>query len=475
MFKNSKKTGDAIPNQVSALERRFGPIEYRQIDALAVYDNNPRQHPESQLVKLTASITEFGFTMPALVDESDVIIAGEARIAAAQRAGLTEVPVIVAHHWSSAQVQAYRLADNRLAELASWDEDSLVIELAEIIELDDTPIEILGWETAEIDLVLECATTPDEGAEQDPADEQPEDAKLPISREGDLWQFGKHRLFCGSSLDTSSWTKIMAGETAAMVFIDSPYNVPVSGHVCGLGSISHSEFAMASGEMTKEQFTEFLTTAIAKMSPHLKDGAVLHLCMDWRHMTELLAAIEANGLALLNLCVWNKTNGGMGSFYRSKHELVFVAKKGKASHMNNVQLGKHGRYRTNVWDYPGVNSFGHNRTQDLQDHPTVKPVALVADAIRDVSKPGEIILDGFLGSGTTILAAERTKRRCFGIEIEPGYVDVAIRRWEKLTGREAVLESTGQTFAEVAAERSTETIPDDIARISNNQTETTGE
>lgn len=210
---------------------------------------------------------------------------------------------------------------------------------------------------------------------------------------------------------------------------------------------------MASGEMSKSEFIEFLTDAIAAMMPHLKDGAVLQLFMDWRHMGEMLAALEAKGLTLINLCVWNKTNGGMGSLYRSKHELVFIAKKGKAPHTNNVELGKHGRYRTNVWDCAGINGFGKFRMADLADHPTVKPVACVADAIRDVSHPGEIVLDGFLGSGTAILAAERTKRRCYGIEIEPRYVDVAIRRWETMTGKEAVLEETGQTFAEVAAER----------------------
>jgi DNA modification methylase len=189
------------------------------------------------------------------------------------------------------------------------------------------------------------------------------------------------------------------------------------------------------------------------MTAHLKDGAVVDLCMDWRHMGQMLAAIEANGLALLNLCAWNKTNGGMGSLYRSKHELVFIAKKGSAPHTNNVELGKHGRYRTNVWDYAGVNTFGKSRMADLADHPTVKPVALVADAIRDVTKPGEIVLDAFMGSGTTILAAERTRRRGYGIEIAPGYVDVALRRWQAMTGLDATLESTGRTFAEVAFER----------------------
>lgn len=246
----------------------------------------------------------------------------------------------------------------------------------------------------------------------------------------------------------------MDGDVGAMVFTDAPYNVPVSGHVCGLGKVQHAEFAMASGEMSRAEFATFLGDAIKQLSANVRDGAVLDLCMDWRHLPELLSATEANDLTLLNLCVWNKNNGGMGSLYRSKHELVLIAKKGKAPHTNNVELGKHGRYRTNVWDYAGVNSFGKGRMTDLADHPTVKPVALVADAIRDVTRPGEIVLDAFMGSGTTILAAERTKRSAYGIEIEPAYIDVAIRRWSAMTGEHAVLAETGDSFATVAARRS---------------------
>lgn len=451
MSKNTKAAEADLTNQIAAIEQRFGPIEYRPLDTFQNYSKNPRKHPERQLVKLMSSISEFGFVWPVLVDEDGTIIAGEARIIAAERLAMHEVPVIIAHHWSKAQVKAFRLADNRLAELATWDEEMLAIELAAIIECDETPIEILGWETAEIDIVLEGADK--NGDEPNPADKQFDLPKVPIAFSGDLWLLGKHRLLCGSSLEVTSWDQLMAGETAAMACVDFPYNVPISGHVCGLGKVKHAEFRAASGEMSKAEFIQFLTDAIAAMLPHLKEGAVLQLFMDWRSMGEMLAALEANGLTLINLCVWNKTNGGMGSLYRSKHELVFIAKKGRVPHTNNVELGKHGRYRTNVWDYAGINSFGKNRMANLADHPTVKSTALVADAIRDVSHPGEIVLDSCLGSGTTILAAERTKRRCFGIEIEPGYVDVAIRRWETLAGTEAVLATSGQSFAEVAAER----------------------
>ncbi len=449
-------------NHIAALERQFGPIEYRPVAELAAYERNPRKHPERQLVSLAASIAEFGFAIPVLVDEAGTIIAGEGRVAAARRLGMDSVPVLVAHHWSPAQVRAYRLADNRLAELASWDGEMLAIELAAVLEFDDVPVEILGWETAEIDVILDGAAEPEKA---DPADEQVAPPSNPVARVGDLWVLGRHRLLCGSSLDAESWSTLLGGETAAMAFTDPPYNVPVAGHVCGLGKVSHAEFAMASGEMTTPEFTRFLTTFIAQMLPHLKDGAVLDLCMDWRHMGELLASIDANGLSLLNLCAWNKTNGGMGSLYRSKHELVFITKHGKAPHTNNVALGKHGRYRTDVWDYAGVNSFGKGRMEDLHDHPTVKPVALVADAIRDVTHPGEIILDAFMGSGTTILAAERTRRRSFGIEIAPGYVDVALRRWQAMTGEEAVLASTGQTFSEIADERLAAAAPLETAAL----------
>jgi DNA modification methylase len=452
--KTTKRAAPALRNELAALEQRLGPIEYRSVASLNKYENNPRKHPEKQLVKLAASTEEFGFTIPVLIDEHDVIIAGEARVEAAKRARLAEVPVIVAHHWSPAQVRAYRLADNKLASLAQWDTKALAIELAAIIEFDESPIEVLGWDTAEIDVILEDdLASDDEDGSSDAADEQVEPPVNPVSRPGDLWQLGPHRLLCGSSLDAANWARLLGGETAAMAFTDPPYNVPVSGHVCGLGKVSHDEFAMASGEMSKAEFAAFLADFIGKMLPHLKDGAVLDVCMDWRHLSELLSAIEGNGLSVLNMCVWNKSNGGMGSLYRSKHELVFIAKKGKSPHTNNVELGRHGRYRTNVWECAGVNSFGKTRMNDLADHPTVKPVALVADAIRDVTHPGEIVLDAFMGSGTTVLGAERTKRKAYGIEIEPKYIDVAIRRWEKMTGERAVLAGTSQSFAEVSEER----------------------
>lgn len=442
-----------LRNSVAALEQRLGPIEYRAPTALKAYANNPRRHPDRQIVALMASIREFGFVLPALVDPDGTIIAGEARVEAARRLGMAVVPVIVNDHMSKAQVKAYRIADNRLAEQAIWDEGRLAIEFEEILAIGEVAIEVLGWETAQIDIILDGST--DSAAEDDPADEQVEPPVSPVSRIGDLWRLGKHRLVCDSSLDKAVWDRLLNGAVATMAFTDPPYNVRVSGHICGLGKVQHAEFAMASGEMSRSEFVEFLVGFLEPLASNVVDGGIIDVCMDWRHLSELLEAIDMVGLNLINLCVWNKTNGGLGSLYRSKHELILIAKKGKAPHQNNVMLGATGRYRTNVWDYAGVNSFGTSRMADLADHPTVKPLALVADAIRDVTKPGNIVLDAFMGSGTTLLAAERTRRVGYGIEIEPSYVDVAIRRWEKMTGEAAVLDSSGETFAETAAHRQT--------------------
>jgi len=448
----TKNETENLTNTIPALDHKLGPIEYRSIDAIKSYGRELRKHPDTLIVKLMAAIREFGFSLPLLVDEAGTLIVGEARLKAAKRLGMTEIPVITASHWSPAQVRAYRLADNKLGELSSWNRDELTIELSELLEFEEVQIEMLGWEAAEIDLMFEHNDV-DGKASEDPADSQIEAPDAPTSQLGDLWLLDKHRLACANALEPEAWKILMEGRTGVMAFVDPPYNVPVSGHVCGLGKVQHAEFAMASGEMSRDQFTAFNIEWQAVMLSHLRDGALAFICMDWRHIGELTTAIDANGLSLINLCVWNKSNGGMGSLYRSKHELVFVAKKGNAPHINNVELGKHGRYRTNVWDYAGVNTFSATRMNDLADHPTIKPVALVADAIRDASKPGDIVLDAFLGSGTTMLAAERTRRVTCGIEIEPGYVDVAIERWERMTGGEAVLSATGQTYAEVAAER----------------------
>lgn len=267
---------------------------------------------------------------------------------------------------------------------------------------------------------------------------------------------GEHQVLVGSSLEPPNFERLMAGRKATMVCQDAPYNVPVNGHVSGLSKTRHREFAMASGEMSADQFGGFLTTNLEVTLAHAAEGAVLALFMDWRGSLALQQALIKNGAELLNLAVWVKSNGGMGSLYRSQHELVWIAKHGKAPHINNVQLGKFRRYRTNVWRYPGVNSFGSGRMEQIEAHPTPKPVALVADAIRDVTNRGQIVLDGFMGSCTTVLAAERTGRIAYGIDIDPGYADVTVTRWQRMTKASAVLDATGETFPEVETRRAAE-------------------
>lgn len=425
------------------------------VSELRPYEHNARTHSDKQIVQIAASMREFGFIGSILADPHGGVIAGHGRLEAAKSLGMREVPVTYASHLSPAQIRAYRIADNRLAELSGWSDEMLRIEFEELSAMElDFSIEITGFDAVEIDLLMDPPI--DVKAQQGPAEELSELEQIAVTRAGDIWLLGHHRLLCGSALDAEAIDRLMDGAEVAMAFTDAPYNVPVSGHVCGLGKVQHREFAMASGEMNEAQFTAFLSAGLCQLQRHARDGAILFACMDWRHASEILQAAKANSLALLNLVVWDKTNGGMGSLYRSKHELVFVFKKGSAPHTNNVQLGKFGRYRTNVWTHAGVNAFGRNRMEELESHPTVKPVALVAEAIRDVSNRGDIVLDLFMGSGTTILAAEQTGRICYGTEIDPLYVDLAIRRWEKRTGQQARLESTGETFAELSASRTAE-------------------
>lgn len=326
----------------------------------------------------------------------------------------------------------------------------LGLELQGLIEL-DFDLEITGFSLAEVDLVL------DANSESDPAGNDNEvDVLLPlsdliVSRRGDVWQCGQHRLMCGDARQEGSYTALLDGDVVDMIFTDPPYNVPIDGHVCGLGRVRHREFSMGAGEMSEAAFTGFLRQALGSAASTCRDGAIAFVCMDWRHIGELMSVGTQVFAELKNLCVWNKTNGGMGSFYRSKHELVFVFKVGTAPHINTFGLGENGRYRTNVWDYSGINSFGAGRDADLSMHPTVKPVALVADAIRDCSKRGDIVLDGFGGSGTTMIAAEKIGRRARLLEYDPAYCDTIVRRWEQFTGKRAIHVETGTCFEDVEA------------------------
>lgn len=425
-----------------------------QIIDLQPYANNNRVHTAKNIGRLKQSVAQFGFVTPILVDHAGTIIAGHGRFEAAKALGIKSVPTVVVDHLSPAEVRALRIADNKLAELSDWDEEALQIEFSELMDLSlggelEFGLDITGFEVPEIDLIIGGV-----GGETDqPAEtvEEPDRSKPAVTRLGEHWTLGEHRILCGNSLEADSYTRILNGELAQMVFTDPPYNVPVQGHVRSGNGGDHREFAMASGEMSDDQFQAFLQTFLIHTVEGLPKGGVAMVCMDWRHISDLITTGKSCGLDLINLCIWNKTNGGMGSLYRSKHEMVCIFKKPGASHINNVELGKHGRNRTNVWDCAGVNSFGKGREADLADHPTVKPTALVADALMDVSHRGGVILDAFGGSGATLLAAEKTGRRARLIELDPLYVDVAIRRWQEMTGEMAVHTQTGETFDERVA------------------------
>ncbi len=424
-------------------------ITYRPVADLMPALRNARTHSKKQIHQLAASIRQFGFVNPVLTDATGGIVAGHGRIEAAKLLGLSLIPTICLDHLSEAERRAYIIADNRLAELAGWDKDLLALELGELANLEiNFDIEITGFDTLDIEKMTAAGET------TCPAEDQtPDLPSVPVSRLGDLWLLGPHRLLCGDARDPEACVRLMDGGEAQVVFSDPPYNVRIDGHVCGLGKIRHREFAMASGEMSDAEFTAFLTTVFGNMAAVSADGAIHFLCMDWRHMREMLAAGTSIYSELKNLCVWNKDNAGMGSFYRSKHELVFVFKNGTAPHINTFGLGEGGRYRTNVWDYPGVNSLHPGRQEDLAMHPTVKPVAMVVDAIKDCSHRNGIVLDAFGGSGTTLIAAHKTRRRGHLLELDPAYVDVTIQRWEKLSGETARHAETGATFAETVAER----------------------
>jgi len=416
------------------------------IDALRPNPRNARTHTRRQIKKIAASIDRFGFVNPVLIDADGGIIAGHGRVEAARQLGLTSVPALRVEHLSEADKRAYILADNRLAEDAGWDEEMLAIELQGLIDL-DVSIELTGFELSEVDQIIEKQGR-GQASPQDPVDELLSvQTDIPaVTQPGDLWELGSHRLLCADATKTGSYETLLDGDLASLIFTDPPYNVPIAGHVSGLGKAKHREFAMASGEMSRGDFTAFLETVFGHMAEHSTDGSIHFVCMDWRHIGETLAAGEATYAELKNLCVWAKTNGGMGSFYRSRHELVFVFKNGTAPHINTFELGQTGRYRTNVWEYPGVNSFGSDRDDALEMHPTVKPVALVADALKDCSKRRQIVLDPFGGSGTTLIAAEQTGRRARLLELDPHYCDTILRRWQKLTGKHAQHAASGKRF-----------------------------
>ena len=420
-------------------------IEHRAPGSLRPYDRNARKHSKKQVRQIADSIERFGFTNPVLISDTDEIIAGHGRVAAAKLLDLATVPTLRLSHLNETERRAYVLADNKLALNAGWDQEILAIELQALIDL-DFDVTLTGFSLAEVDLTLDAARDRDPDAPPGPEDNIPPMADQPVTRIGEVWVLGRHRLVCGDARNLDDYARLLQGEVVDLVFTDPPYNVPIDGHVSGLGRVRHREFAMGVGEMSREAFTTFLKETLGPMASVCRNGAIAFVCMDWRHMGELLAAGEAVFSELKNVCVWNKSNGGMGTFYRSKHELVFVFKVGAEPHVNSFGLGDDGRYRTNVWDYPGITSMGVDRSQTQAMHPTVKPTALVADAIRDCSRRGDIVLDAFGGSGTTLVAAEACGRSARLIEFDPLYCDTIVRRYEQLTGKSARLSESDLTF-----------------------------
>jgi len=425
----------------------------RAVSELHLNPQNPRQHSRQHIKQVARSIEEFGFIVPVLIDASRQLIAGHGRVLAAQHLGMTEVPTITVDLLTETQRRAFLLADNRLAEVSTWDRKLLgdqfkILAAAEL----DFSLELTGFEMSQIDLFIEGAV-PDSAQQVDSANEIPEIPTKPcITRAGDCWVLGRHRVLCGDAETESTFSSLMQGRRAEMVFVNPPYNDPIDHNVSGFGRIHHPESLIGSGEMSSSQFTEFLTNVLSQLARNSIDGALQFVCMDWRHSFELLSAARNAYTEFKNLCVWTKDCPGQGSLYRSAHELVFVFKSGKKPHRNNIKLG--GRYRTNVWRYARVN--GPSRPTDeagiAELHPTVKPVELVADAILDCTARRDLVLDVFLGSGTTVIASERTGRTCYGMDLDPNYVDVAVRRWEKFTGQDAVNEITGHTFKKTELE-----------------------
>lgn len=429
---------ERVPGKIHGLA-----VTYRPAAELKPHPQNPKTHSSKQIDLVIRSIENFGWTNPILIDEADNVIAGHCRLEAAKRMGIIEVPTICLSHMTAAEKRAYIIADNRLTEVAgSWDRKLLALEHEAIQLLDsDFDLTLTGFDIEEIQIFSDSLL---EGSED--VVPEPDRSKPAVSQVGDLWILGEHRLLCGDALKSESFQRLLAGEKAQICVVDSPYNVAVNGHVSGSGK--HPEFVNGSGEMSSDEFTSFLTDAFANLIAFSQDGSIHYLFMDWRHLPEMVEAIRQY-TEFKNLIVWNKHSAGLGSFYKSQHELIFVMKNGRGRHINNFGLGEKGRHRTNVWSYPGLSGWTADRQAQLAMHPTVKPLAMIADALKDCSRKGGIVLDCFGGSGTTLIAAEQTKRRARLIELDPAYVDVTIARWQADTGGKAILADNGASFDSV--------------------------
>jgi DNA modification methylase len=425
-------------------------IQYRPVGDLALDSRNPRQHSQRQINQISDSIREFGFIVPIVVDHASQVVIGHGRVLAAKQLKMPRIPVVEIRHLSPAQLKAFRIADNRLAQNAHWDERLLGETLLELKELDrDFDLSITGFSLPEIDLAIQKLS---EAAVED-IDDASSETGVQVCQLGDVWELGGHHVHCGDATSEAALLRLMTDDRADVVFVDPPYNVRIYGYASPNGKVRHREFAQGSGELSQEDFIRFLAGSCTLLKNYSKNGAIHFICIDWKHVDQLLAAGREVYTELKNIVVWVKSTAGMGSLYRSRHELICVFKSGTGRHTNNIELGKNGRDRSNVWHYDSAGTQSRKGNNVLELHPTVKPVQLVMDALLDCSNRGDIVLDCFLGSGTTLLAAERTGRICRGIELDPLYVDTAIRRWQNLTGQDAVRVSDGKLFRDIEAEK----------------------
>jgi DNA modification methylase len=455
-----KTTKTETANSMNAIEKllkvkRKLAIEYRSIAALRIDPKNPRLHSEKQIRQIAKSIQVFGFNAPILINAEMQVVAGHGRLQACKLLGLTEAPTIRLEHLTEAQARAFMIADNRLNETSAWD-DRLLAEQLQALSVHnlDFSVAVTGFEMGEINMMIEGLAPPSRGKDN-PADAIPDSgAKSQVTRVGDLWVMGCHRVYCGDGRNEAAYSGLMQGRRGEMVFTDPPYNHSIDRCVTGFGKIHRPEFLMVSGEMSDPKFINSLKSVLVQSASNSIDGALHFICADWRHSGELIGAARSVYAEFKDLCVWVKDKGTQGSLYRSQHEFVFVFKSGKPPHGNNTQQDQVGRCRTNVWRYRGVNSLSRNSQKGRLAAPygTIKPVELVADAILDATARGDMVLDPFLGSGTTLIAAERTGRVCHGIELDPRYVDTIVRRWQTFTGQNAVQESTGRTFNQIEEE-----------------------
>jgi DNA modification methylase len=432
-------------------------ISYRDPGSLRPARRRVRTSDPEHVARLTRAISGFGFTVPVLISRDGEIVDGHIRVEAARALGLAEVPCMVVDHLNDDERRLLSIAVNRLQEKGAWDIDQLKLEFESLIEL-DVPLEATGFELPEIEVVLSSGDhAPDEEANDSP----PVDHRLPaISRPGDCWRLGGHVVLCADACEGRSYQALMAGEVARIMLTDPPFNCPIDGFVGGKGEIRHREFVTATGEMSDERFEGFLHDFLACAMSCVIDGGIGLSFIDWRQVELLLHAGRRSGLSLQNIIIWDKGRGGMGGTYRNAHELIAMFKRGDAPHLNNIELGKHGRDRTNIWSYPGATTLGSSARQQLKFHPTPKSVELIVDAILDLTSRDDIVLDPFLGSGTTLIAAEKSGRRCHGLELDPAYVDVIVRRWQTFTGSTAIRADDGRRFTDLEQERLSVVPPD---------------